>query len=191
MYAEMDQGKTRTVADFLKSVGVHDYSMTGAIARAGFAYDHGGQSIKTMLPGRPNPTRHELIEWVESNPDLVEACKTIRRLGHDGLHPQGRVHGSLIFLSIRDMRAELNPVEFWDEFATGDTSFHSGSWHLRDRMLRQVADKGTKTPANVKLADAVLCWNLWAEGRTVKRVAWWKPGTAKAFPTMKHLDGAS
>lgn len=186
MFAEMDQGKTRSVSDFLKSHGVHDYAMTGAIARGGFAYDRGAQ-VSTMIHGRPDPTRHELIKWVDENPQVIEACRLVREMGAAGLRPNGRVHGVLSFLTLRDVQ-EFDASEFWHEVATGDTLYHSGAWWLRDRMFRQQAEKGTMPLKNLKLADAIVCWNLWTDQATRERMSWWKPGSKKTFPACRYID---
>ena len=104
----MDTGDKRTAADALTLLGERNTSLTAAAARLGIGVERG------QLDGRAEVTHPEIIEYLESNPDLRDAVDFVRPLvRRTDCTPAVMAHSMLVLSRIDQMAA----ATFWIDAA--------------------------------------------------------------------------
>ena len=180
MFKQMDQGKPRTNADVLKMQGYTRPTHRSALAVAAWRYDQ-TRLLETMVNNYYRCTPSQLQEWLTDNPpldptiDIYNSCLSVSC-------PAYMV--ALHYIWGRDNKDFKIPDMFWREVATGNTTYQSGPWWLREKLMRNKAATRKLDPLG-RQAEAILAWNAFVEGRSLNRLTW---NRARPFPGALNVD---
>lgn len=178
-FRSMDRNSSRTTGDVLQVSGVTNGNAIAGIAAliwrysSGLSLDHGGRS---------SPTSAEVLEIVETYPEIKNSVNAIHQMPLLHLRPPALAGFLHWFLSSIDPEATSI---FFEKLWTGaDLSLGDPILVLRNRLERAVAASrgGVKAHAltmTEKAAFTIKTWNWWRNGdtRTVLRY-----GTGESFP---------
>lgn len=158
----LDQGRARTVADYL---GINGYVNSIVLAAAaGYVWQY--QKRQNLSYAKHDrPTKTEIVQFVDGNPELVESVNMVSRKEAD------LVGGKSILAFCHFIFQKAGGAEKAKKFIS-DVMFGEGlvsrdpAFYARNRLMQE---RGRLRPA-AKAEILIKCWNAWLDGQTVSRL---------------------
>lgn len=169
----IDTGAKRSFSDVLHYMGHKDKNQLAAIIRWCCVYDAGDMQLKRT------PSIPELLDWMESNPDIIQSAEFIRRaVPFFGLRtPLAAIH----FYANKTLPGQ--PEIFFQQIRDGEY-LEKGMpvYSLRRWLENQMIGPHRPYPLFTQ-AVVIKAWNAYAEGRTIQSVNYY-PGKKEEFPKI-------
>lgn len=165
-FDRIDVGRSRTAGNIFEIAGFNNGATLATACKILMAIEGGYKAMRSI-----HPTRHQLLDHLKANPDLVECCKIGKEISR-GIGKAGSVSGvSAGVYLIRQRMGEHEPTEFFSKVGTG-IGLHAESPILafRNRCIRS-ADGRPLDGVDVA-ALLVKAFNFWHEGRSCKILTW-------------------
>ena len=158
----MDSGKTRTLGNVLELRGETNCTQLATIARAVYVADQLG--LETALVGHVNPTRAELLEFIDSAPQL----HAILSASQDFQTRSGGLLSHKLFSALWWTLAHNDLDEanyFFEHLATGaGLDSHDPILHLRNKLF-EMKSKGFWNTREANRRVGVLTVTAWNKRR--------------------------
>lgn len=165
-FDRIDVGRSRTAGNIFEIAGFNNGATLATTCKILMAIEGGYKAMRSI-----HPTRHQLLDYLKANPDLVECCKIGKEISR-GIGKAGSVSGvSAGVYLIQQRMGQHEPIEFFSKTGTG-IGLHADSPILafRNRCIRS-ADGRPLDGVDVA-ALLVKAFNFWHEGRACKVLTW-------------------
>jgi hypothetical protein len=180
----MDQGRARQLYDVLKLRGEGDYCALAAAVKLVCLYERDG--LPYIAPFKASPTIHEALRTLERNPEIRDSVRLtakhkVRWVSYSSL---AALH--YLFTIVDQEDAD----DFVLKLARGENlTAASPVWVLRERLIRDHAERGNRAPISprVKLAFLIRTWNAYRAGDQIVRLTWQGGANADRFPRIEGL----
>jgi hypothetical protein len=175
----VDMGKKRTLNEWLKHHGIETYATdVAASLRAIYRIRNG----RVGPEGKDNiATNNQLVALLKANPkikDSVVAIQPVKRLLN------GAIASSLHF-TFSAIDAEMTEKYFKALQSPDGLDGDDPVYQLREKLIENKVAK-YKLSDRQKCALAIIAWNYWRKGSSVKNLRWVEAGPTKQdFPVIE------
>lgn len=163
----MDTNLKRSTGDMLKLAGYQNHMQLAAVARLAMTYQTGVVPPRRKSTASNAPTHLEVSEFVEKNPEIVEAVNfTMRYRNTIDVPPS--VTG-VVWWELAKLDAEMCNT-FFESIANNTTN---GVGDPRNALIQRLfsARRGSETiPQNAYLSMMFRVWNAWVRGDEMYRI---------------------
>ena len=179
-YKDIDQGRSRTLADALDVRGENHTLELASMINLLYTYDKTGVLAKLAMKAPERANISEGLAYFDSHETIKESLPKghlLRRRFQKGASRWAAVHYILTNIDREDAAAFLDQLESGEHLQKGDPIYH-----LRARLLDNIVT--VRTITEIEYTALILkTWNLYRDGRTVSTLSW-RPGGSRpeAYP---------
>lgn len=175
--AVMDSGASRRVSDELTIRGWKNTSRVAAAARYALLQDL-GSNVDTRH-SKYTPTNTEVLDYIDANPDLADACNSLARVSSIHCPP------SVTFVAYwRLSKIDADDAErFFSDLLGGVRNGEGDPIFALAERFETVRRARLRVPQDQAYSAFIRAWNAWRTGRTLRTLPLVKDGRAIPAPS--------
>lgn len=184
----MDTGKKRSVVDYLKLLGYKNATHVGAIGTALYRVDMNDLHAAAYKPNGSDSTVEQTVDWIVNNYEgrILPVYPYVDRTRRSIRGVSAGVIAAIADDLLRNGVSQDDVSDFFQQLS-GSKEPCQPVRMLRDRLMKNAYEKGSKLPTDYIAAFIIKAWNAYITGDRLNFLRYSKGGAhPETFPSLRY-----